>query len=449
MTTFNNVRFYREKFDFYIPSDLTFTLPRFFDCPSPPPPPPQKKISECSLKKQTSKPQPLISSLALSGNGVIGDFSSHIREVSLTSNKIYNTHHPKALASLGFTSAFNMISGGLNMKSGWEEVKAAREVSDTAGQALGAIKIAKGSVFAAGGAAMVPARVLTIVEGVKNASVMGGLAGSLGSSGGSLFTLGSLFAGIDIGFRLHKQRLFRQELFQILNDPHLDEPARIAQASQYLKNMASLSPEERVQISKEMKADPNYQELPPDEKLRELIKKETQMLSQKEALFKRVLDSGCLDLIRTNGADDSAIVQAAKKASLKRVILQGSAMALICIGIALFIASFIFSTPFALMVTAIISLVVSMGWLVLDGYELINNFKQSDPGRFDKLWILLSSVIAVVAVGLVFFLTAGFAPLIAASSVGIVWLAVNAFCYYRLYQAEKTQTPKPLESQGV
>ncbi len=439
MISLNNNDLFQGKYNFYIPPNITMTTENVFFVPLPPPLPTIKKVPVEALK---TNGKPILSSLTLSGNGVIGDFASHIRQLSFTSNKVYNTPHPKALAALGFTSAFSVISGGLNVKNGLQEVVASHKISDTAGKALGALKAARGGAFAAGGVVLVPARALTIAEVIKNSTTLAHWGNALGTLGGSLFTLGSLFAGISTGFRLHEQRLFRDQLFKILNDPALSEELRPIKALEYLKTLATVTEQEKTQILKELEIDPKYCELTPEDKLAMVSEKEKQLLGRKEAHLKRITDSDCFDLIcKKDSSESLSVIEAVKKSSLKHVILSSIAMGLICTGLALFIASFIFTGPFALMIAAAIGLATSIGWLLLDGYDLINDFAKSTPGRFDKLWICLSSAVAVISVGLVILLTSGIAPLVAACSVGVVWLGINIACYYRLYHLKDAVKP--------
>jgi hypothetical protein len=72
--------------------------------------------------------------------------------------------------------------------------------------------------------------------------------------------------------------------------------------------------------------------------------------------------------------------------------------------------------------------------MALDSIGLMRDFKASDPGRFDKLWIFFSTLVATISVALVFFLSGGIVPIIAAAIMGAFWLGINAVCYYRLNQ---------------
>ena len=382
--------------------------------------------------------QGILGSMVLQGADVIGGICGHIQESFEGAHDLIGTEDPQALAALGFTAAFSIVSGGLNVKSGYEEEQNAREISDVAGRAIACLKMANGTLVAGSGAAFLPAKAVSIAALSSSAKVLGTVAGILGKIGGAFFAGASVFAAIAQGIKLDEQREFRLPFHAILEDSNFSEEERALRALEYLKKMVSVSASEKEQILREIEADPELAALGSDEKAALVSDKAQLLLEKKEAFISRVLNEDCLKLIRETGPDEAgSVIEAVKKESLKNVVLLSCSIALLGIGLAVTIAALICTGPLGIIITTAIGLTVSLSWICLDSYSLIEEFQKSEPGRFDKLWIFLSTVIAVVSVATVFFLSGGTAPMIAAAVVGAIWLAINVACYWRLSQFEK------------
>ncbi len=394
--------------------------------------------AQSSSTSGTGSDQTLLGPLVLSGAEVVDDFASNIRETFKTYHHVYGTESPVELAALGFTTGFNLISGSLNVRNGLKEIKTAEKVSDVAGKQLAQLKVVKGAGAAAGGAIFIPLRALSLAALYTSSKVVSTLAGVLGSIGSACFNVVVVIAGIALGIKLNEHRLFRNELNAILDDPNVPQQDRLAKALEHLKKLATVSPEEKEAIRTELRALPENQTLTSNQLDAKVEEKSNLLLQKKEAYLKRVADVDCIKQIREKGpVEAKEVIEAVQKTSKEKVILASIAMGLCVVAVALTIAGFIFTGPLGIAIAAGVGLVASAGWLILDAYDLIKEFKESDPGRFDKLWIFLSSVLAIVTVALVFFLSAGTAPIVAAAIGGAVWLAINAACYYRLYQHSK------------
>ncbi len=382
----------------------------------------------------------LLGPLVLNGAFLISDFSGHIRQSFATYHAVYGTENPVALNALGFTTGFSLVSGGLNVGDAIKEIQTAGKISDTVGKTLGNLKVVNGVVLASGGAMFIPVRALSIAALFTSSKIVTTLAGVLGSLGGACFNVVFIIAAIGIGIRLNEQRLFRKELNSILQNPNLPEAERPIKALEYLKKLATVSPEEKEDIRQEIMAQAEFRELNPGQLSAKVEEKAHLLLLKKEAYLKRLSNEDCITQIRQKGPSDAtSVVEAVQKKSKEKIILSAIAMALLIIGLAVTVASFIFTGPVGVLVTAALGCATSLGWILVDGYGLINEFKATDPGRYDKLWIFISTVIAVVSVSLVFFLSGGIAPIIAAAVVGAIWLAINAACYYRLYMLASSQ----------
>ncbi len=379
-----------------------------------------------------------LGTLVLSGNDLINNIAGNVRSLFAGANKVFDTKNPAALAALGFTSGFSVFSGPLNVINGIKEVRTAEKISDVAGRSLGYLKIARGVAFATGGAVLIPVRVLTIASLWTASQIVATMAGTLGSAGSALFSIGSFLAGIGFGIRLNEQRRFRAEFNAILKDPALSDEMRIVKALEHLKQLATISPEEKTQLLSELEADPQYSALSPEQQVEKSAEKEKLLLERKEAFLKRVTSGDCLKLIRQNGPSEAkAVIEAVQKQTLEKVIIASISMALVCIGLATTAASFVFTGPTAIVTLIAVGLATSFSWMLVLGYGLFQEFMQSEPGRYDKLWIFLSSVAATVSVAIIFFFSGGTAAIIASLGAGIIWLGINGVCYYRLYQLEK------------
>lgn len=391
-----------------------------------------------SVKGEMGAEQALLGPLVLNGADLIKDFSGHIRKGFDSSKIIYGTENPIALAALGFTSGFSLISGGLSIKGGIEDERRARKISDATGRSLGYLRIAKGGVQSAAGALYIPARALTIASLATSSKVYATAAGVFGSTAGGCLNILSIISSISIALCLDEQYKFYKQLDGILSDPsEPSEDGRYIRALEFLKQLATVSPEEKAEIGQTIASNEKYRLLNPEQIAEKTAKKEQKLLRKKEAYLKRLTNGDCLNLIRQKGpAEAKFVIESVQKKCREKVIMASVALVLIAIGLALLVSSF-FLGPVGLMVISALGLATSLSWVVMDVYALMSNFNASDPGRFDKLLIFISTVAAVISVSLVFFFSAGIAPIVAASVVGVVWLGINSLCYYRIYQFEK------------
>jgi hypothetical protein len=383
--------------------------------------------------KAETADQAMLGTLALGGAGIIADISGSVQKTFDTYHKVYGTENPVALGVLGLTTGFNVVSGTNNVLGGLKEIRAADKISDTAGQVLGGLKVVQGGIGVGGGAVFIPMRALSIAALFTASKVVSTLAGILGGIGTVCFNIVSILAAIGIGIRLDEQRKFRAELDAILKDPQLSEEMRPKKALEHLKQLAAVSPQEKEQIRNEISASRGARFLSPATLSKKVEEKANVLLQKKEAELKRLVGDDCLTQIRQKGAAEAAsVIEAVQSKSNEKVVVSSVSMALLIVGLIVTAISLTLTGPVGIIVAAAVGLAVSVGWLIHDGYNLLTEFKSSDPGRHDKLWIFISTAIAVVAVALVFFLSGGIAPIIAASVVGAVWLAINIACYHRL-----------------
>ena len=212
---------------------------------------------------------------------------------------------------------------------------------------------------------------------------------------------------------------------------------RFSLALEHLKKLVTVSPQEKEEVRQAVLTDEKYRLLDPARIEEKIVKKERNLLLRKEAHLKRLTSDDCLNAIRQKGpADAKSVIETVLNKSRTKIILSSIVMGLLAVGIAITVAS-LFLNPIGLMVVSAIGLATTLGWVLIDAYSLIQNYHVDDPGRFDKVWIFLSTVMTIITVSLVFFLSGGIAPIIAALVVGSVWMGINVICYYRIHQFER------------
>ena len=379
---------------------------------------PEKPLITPSLKDRV-QPEPstphnaALSPLVLSSNSVIGMFSSQVRKTFDSSNIIYGTRNPEALAAIGLTTGFNLVGGALTIKSALDDLE---NTTDKTSRVSALLKLVTGGLLAAGGAFYIPVRALTLIALATASDVAKVAAGVLGIAGTFCFNAISLLAAIGAGIKLRELAQFRQMLTGSLPD---------------LKTLISVSDQEKEAIRQKKKCPVKVAE-----KVEKLLKK-------KEAFIKRVTDDKCLEMIRNN---DPGALEAVQKKLKENTILTSISMGFSTTSVVVAVASAIFVTPTATVLIAVLGVVLTGAMFIFEAYQLLQQFMEQEPGRFDKLWIAFSTITAVAAFALVCLFETGLIALIAAASVGVVWMGINVACYFNLTQQKSGEPSCPLPS---
>jgi len=239
----------------------------------------------------------------------------------------------------------------------------------------------------------------------------------------------SVLSALSMGIQLHEQRLFRSQLESILKKPHLTKQERSKEALTHLKQLISVTSEEHLKICREVVDAPDFKMLSTTtEEFETKVKEKEKFLLQKKAAYlTRLTSEKCVALIQQDG-DADKVIEAVQKRSLEKTVVASIGMALAIIGI----VTFLLSGPIGLIATAVIGLALSVAWSLIDAHELAKEFKSTTPGRFDKLFLCISSVIATLVITALCFFSAGIVSIIVALVLGVIWLGMNAACYYRL-----------------
>jgi hypothetical protein len=281
-------------------------------------------------------------------------------------------------------------TGLLHVEKGYRDLTFAQENSDVTGVALAGLQMAKGSVKALGGAIYIPSLSLSLA-----AQSTSNLAVALVGLGKICLNANRILSGITLGIKSYELQKFCGSLDAIINDPDLSQEERSVRALEFLKQEIAASPENR-------------------------------------AFVQRVISGKCINMVQEKGPSEANSVIAAIERELKvKIVL--SAIGAVCIAL-LLLPLVVTLGPLVVGVTEVVSLLVSLLWLVMNSHHLYRDLQESVPGRLDQLWILFSSMLSVMAVNHVFFFSTGIRPLITAATAGAVWFAVNASCQYRLHQ---------------
>lgn len=363
----------------------------------------------------------VLSPLVLSSNSVIGMFSSQVRKTFDSSNIIYGTKNSEALAAIGLTTGFNLVAGALTVKSALEDFG---NTTDKTSRVSALLKLATGGLLTAGGALYIPVRALTLIALATASDVARVAAGVLGTAGSFCFNVISLLAAIGSGIKLRELAQFRQMLTVGLPD---------------LKALISVSDLEKEAIRQKEK----YKALSPLDRQTKVAEKVEKLLKKKEAFIKRVTDDKCLEMIRNN---DPGALEAVQKKLKENTILTSISMGFSTTSVVVSIAACIFVAPTAVVIIAALGVVLTGAMFIFEAYQLLQQFMEQEPGRFDKLWIAFSTITAVGAFALVCLFETGLIPIIAAALVGVVWMGINAACYFNLTQKNSGESSCPLPS---
>ncbi len=379
-----------------------------------------------------------VSPLILSSVDVITDVSGNMRQFFATTGQLGVMDNPAVIAGLGVTSGFSILSGAVNISKGLKDVDTAKKIEDGAGRVLGYTDVVRGSAQIGGGASLVPARVSTVASVLSTSKVLGTLGSVLGGIGMGLTAFAGVLKGIPIAVNIHELRLFRKGYKEAISGGNLSEEELIVKGWEYIRSAVQVSPEEKAAISNELMKDPAFAAISFAQQREAMACREKLLLDKKEAVFKRTFNADLWELV-TKGepANAKEIVAAVNKCWTRKTVISSVAIGVISVVAIAVVVCMVMSAPIFATIGAFIMMGISLALLIPDGIALVEEFKRCHPGRFDKLIILLSTVLALAVVTVICVLSAGIVPMIAAGVVGAIWLAINIACYYRIHQFEK------------
>jgi len=139
------------------------------------------------------------------------------------------------------------------------------------------------------------------------------------------------------------------------------------------------------------------------------------------------------------------------KSALKRNFAVSGSMAVFygVLGIALTVISIV--CPGAAIVIAVISAVIAISMLCIDGYGMYQSFQSGSQGTHDRKALLVHLALGIAAtLGIVVLtiFTGGFVPLIVSLAIGLSWIIVDVIAHQKLLKKSKGEQDRGVE-EGV
>lgn len=398
---------------------------------------PKEKVDETN---PVGTPKPAVGPLVLEAGNFGVTLAGKTQTIYEQINLFQGTTDPVGLATLGFASAFTVMSGACTTYDGYQEQRSAKKIGDVCGRAFGGLKTLRGSITATAAAISLPARALALAMLKTTSQVVAVAAGALTTVAEGLFGMVGLIYFVIFSLKIYEQMGFDRELDAILNDSSLGQEEKQGKVLEFLQGKLSVSDAEKGAVRSEVEATPRYQQLSSQEKEGKIEKKTAKLFKKKEEELKRVLSRKCVDQIRkAEKVDAAAVVDAALAASRTNRIVNGIGMTLCVLGITATVIAFLFTGPLPLLIAVVLAGIVTVGLFSSDLYQLFQDFQRSQPGRYDKLALLFAGVLAFTVASAMVFLAASWIALTCAGVFGLVWLTISLVCYWRLRQLEKAQ----------
>ena len=312
-----------------------------------------------------------LGSLARESTNFISDFGSQVQTAYscfITANSRVN---PIALQAFGTIACLNFPLGVIAAKEAHSEALTHRKVNNFSAECTAWLKCVTGALQAAAGALYLPAQALTIVLFYAASKAVVIAASVLGGASMTLFGGASLLFGISTSLDLHKEVSLRQDLNKILSQSNVQDKNH--QALLFLK--------QRIETGGKL----------------EMV---------------RLTGSKSAEAILTADATNAAeVVQLVLQENNKAIALSATVAVLMLVGVALSGLSIAFSGGTAALVIALLGAAVGLAWLGLDGYNFIKAAQEGEKGKYDRLWLLFTTLVCGLATGATLCLTQGAALL--------------------------------------
>lgn len=359
-------------------------------------------------------PDLLLGPLATGIVDLTSSLSSSGRSVHSGWNTWQGINDPVASTALGVTSCFNLVSGIVDARDAHREAGRCRKIKEVYWKVQAQVKIIKSTLTGLIGLVFIPVRALTIA-GLFTASkiavaaqqILGAIGESLASCTCFLMMIGALMG-------LYRENGFlTQKLKPVLADPQ--------KCLNVLQDELALNVEEKLAI----RAKVEKKNLSSWDREAKIDRIEARLLKKKEYLLARVTNQECVDLIkRATAADAPIIVKKVLEANKQRRLLSLEKLLLSSLAIAA-----IFTAG---LVSSVLTIVVGLGWVVFEMYEVYKGFKANEEGKYDKLWLLISTTICMIGIVAFSSLSAGIVPLVIGGVMGIGVLALHSAAYISL-----------------
>jgi hypothetical protein len=386
--------------------------------------------------------QTVFGPLILGAGEVISKISGKVSAVYKTTNLLQGQEDPIGLIGLEAAAVFGIVSGACQTYDGFQEEKISKKIDDARGRILGETKTVGGICATTSGAAGIPLRGLALIS-LKNASPLLGMAlNFLSLLSTFLFVLSCTSLGVAMSVRLNEQKEFNRSFEAVLNDPQFPEHTRAERAMQHVKQLLSLTEEEKGKIRTDLQSKRKWSTLTPQQKETKIQRGEQKVLLKKERQFTRVTSKACVRLaLEATSLHAESLLKNVQSEAQKRRILNGTKLALSILGVAGVGLTFALNSTRVLLAIGVISFTLTAGLLGLDIQQVIESFKESTPGKYDKLCVLATSALGFTAISFGVLLSLNPVAIACSIIVGLIWLSINLACFFRIRSLEQQAAP--------
>lgn len=432
------------------------------------------------------------------------DTSSGYRMIDNVVNLIQHRPDPTGVSGLGITSGASVLTGYIAGCRGYVANQTASKIHDFWGKVCGKVNMVRGVFEAAGGAVFIPVRALSIAAAQTSAKTVAQSALILGNIGSALFGITYLLLALPSAISMAKGLRFNAQLNEALEDPqHETEASQLRAGVLYLMDQLHLTRSDRKKTAHAATSDEGIWEKgrvkpieidPEDGKLlsqydhdyvrgfvgkkfegAELdeislalienhVKKELIHLRKtKEAELGRKGGDEVIKLIKAEGEkpederlitrlldpedkeaiqEAQSVIEQVKKDTRFNIGFNAAIAFFSVLGAVAFFAGIAGTGGTLGLVIAMMWVVTSVAMFAIDGYCLWQAYKNGDPKFKDKLMMSLAGVFLVTAVVLGTVFSGGLAPLIASGVIGLIWLGVAGYSYYRWSHKPQEEVPQ-------
>jgi len=354
----------------------------------------------------------------------------------------------------GLASGLGAIVGAVQMQRTLESMAVTRAISDKRGLLIGRVALLKDAAYIGGAIGLAGFRGMAIFDAIKNiapsptsASLAGRASYGILIVGLVLYSLFFAFLGVISGIKIYEGAKLKNKL----KGKDLEQQKAILQRKMQADPKAIFakhSREELIQLAlttgkeqlRSMFKELNIPEVS-DEKLTEMVKKvvdnDDQLMAvglammtqsaqaKKMAKMGRILNKEGMEALMKGD------VAGVEKGLNKKLIENSVLTAIFIFGVLTLIAAMVFSGGTPLIIGAIMMLAFTVMGIGVDGYFLLQSYKEEQPAKHDKKMLIFSSLVAIasalaiaalVASGVV---TMGLVPLMAGYIVLALWLLQN------------------------
>lgn len=397
-------------------------------------------IASGASMENASAEKVILGPLVLGTGDMVADLAGKTHGVYNQIIMMQGVEDPVGLVGISVASVFSIISGAFTAYDGYREERLAKKIGDVWGRALAGLKTLRGTVTTTASTLSLPARALTLTALATTSKVIIATAGIFSTISASLFsTIGMIYLVIN-SIKVHLQRGFDQEFAAVLNNPELSSEEKNSAGLEFLQAKLRVTDEEKVAIRADVETNPRYQDLSLEKKEAKIESKISKLSKKKEEELKRVTNAECVDKIKkAEPSSATEVVEAVLAQARKNMIFNALGITISILGISAMVIAVAFTGPGALLAAGILSMIVTAGLFGFDLYYLFQDFQQSQPGRYDKLCLLFSSILGFGAATAAICFSMNPIAIACAAVFGLVWLTINLICFWRLRQLEKAK----------